>query len=358
LITIIYAYRNRDLIRVKNSLESLSNQSNMNFEVFFVNYGSSPKFSEQVKELCSLYNFVNYRFCSTQFQPWNKSRALNSVIKELTSKFCFVADIDMIFHSGFIKKAIQLQEPDKTVYFQVGYLSPHDKIGNKDFNDYSYFRKSTFEATGLSMFPVKILQKLQGFDEFYHFWGAEDTDIHIRIKNAGYEVDYYEKEILMLHQWHPSYRSKEIEKLTEDLQITGIVQLNHQHLKIAIDKKLTVVNPNGWGKILSKSDEYELINAPIYLKIQNEKRQVEELLYGHLPSLHNQITKIVIETDSSQNSKKYMLKKLLRKTVPEYYSLKEINDLVLLQLISFYRNLPYIYQIDISNSQIIFSLKL
>lgn len=330
----------------------------MNFEVFFVNYGSSPTFSEQVKELCSLYDFVNYRFCHTQFQPWNKSRALNSMIKKLTTNFCFVADVDMIFHPEFIRKAIQIQEPDKTVYFQVGFLSPHDKVGNKKFNEYSNLRKSTFEATGLSMFPVKILQKLRGFDEFYHFWGAEDTDMHTRIKNAGYEIEYYEKEVLLLHQWHPSYRSKEVEKLTEDLQITGIVQLNHQHLKFAIEKKLTGVNPNGWGKILSKADEFELINAPIYLKIQNEKRQVEELLYGQLPSLHNQVTKIVIETDPFQNSKKFKTKKLLRKKVPDYYSLKEINDLVLLHLISFYRNLPYIYQIDISNSQITFSIKL
>lgn len=358
MITIIYPYRNRDLTRVKNSLESLSDQSNMNFEVFFVNYGSGPIFSEQIKEICSLYDFINYSFCSTQFQPWNKSRALNSVIKELTSDFCFIADIDIIFHPEFIRKAIQIQEPDKTFYFQVGFLSPHDNVGNKKFKEFKNFRKSTFEATGLSMFPVKILQKLRGFDEFYHFWGAEDTDMHIRLNNAGYKIEYYEKEVLLLHQWHPSYRSKESTKLTENLQINGIVQLNHQHLKFAVEKKLTIVNPNGWGEILSEAGEIELINTSLYLKIQNEKRQVDDLLYGQLPALGNAIIKIVIETDPFQNSKKFRAKKLLRKKVPDYYSLKEVNDLVLLHLISFYRNLPYIYQIDISNSQITFSIKL
>lgn len=326
--------------------------------VYLVDYGSSEIYSNKVEELCSKYDFVNYRYCHTQFQPWNKSRALNSVINNLTSDFCFVADVDMIFHPDFIKKAKQLQQPETTVYFQVGFLSPDEGVEGRKYNDFTNYRKSTSDATGLSMFPVKVLQELRGFDEFYHFWGAEDTDMHIRLKNAGYPVEYYDKEILMIHQWHPSYRSKESKKLTENLQINGIVQLNHQHLKFAIINKVRKVNIRTWGEIMTETDEAELKNAPINLKIQTEKRQVDDFLYGQLPALKNKILKVVIEPDPSQNSKKFLAKKLLKKKLPVYYSLKEVNDLVLLHLISFYRDEAYIYKVESVNKQIIFGIKL
>lgn len=358
LISIIYPYRNRDLQRIENSLNSLKNQSIQEFEVFLVDYGSEIDLAQKVENLCNEYGFINYTYHHTQFQPWNKSRALNSVIKNLQSDFCFVADVDLIFHPDFVKKAILLQQPEKTIYFQVGFLSPDEKTEGKSFDEFSNFRKSTSEATGLSLFPLKVLKELRGFDEFYHFWGAEDTDLHIRLRNAGYEVEYYDKELLMLHQWHPSYRSKEINKLTEDIQIEGIVQLNHQHLKFAQQNKITSVNPNGWGEVPFEKDVKELQNTPVDFTIQTEKRQVDDFLYGQLPSINNKNLKVVIEVDRFQNSPKYLAKKLLRKKVPVYYSLKEVNDLVLLHLISFYRNKLYSYKVDTTIKSITLGIKL
>lgn len=357
-MNIIYPYRNRDLQRVKKSLDSLALQSSSEFKVYFVDYGSFSSYSNSVKKLCSDYDFVNYSYCYTQFQPWNKSRALNSVITNLNGGYCFVADVDMIFHPEFVEKAVRLQQPEKTVYFQVGFLSPADKIGGKKFDEFSNFRKSTSEATGLSMFPIKVLKELRGFDEFYHFWGAEDTDIHVRLKNAGYEVEYYDSEVLMLHQWHPSYRSKENKRLTEDFQIKGIVQLNHQHLKFAMENKLGKVNKERWGEVMSKDDENQLENTPVDYTIQNEKRQVDDLLYGQLPKIKNKNLKVVIEVDRFQNSQKYIVKKLLRKKVPVYYSLQEVNDLLLLHLISFYRDRAYTYKVNYLNHNIALSIKL
>ena len=59
-------------------------------------------------------------------------------------------------------------------------------------------------------FPTASLQKVNGFDEFYQGWGAEDTDAQIRMKNLGLEVVFYDREILVKHQWHPKvYRSKD-----------------------------------------------------------------------------------------------------------------------------------------------------
>ncbi|MGM0932647.1 MAG: glycosyltransferase family 2 protein [Bacteroidota bacterium] len=356
MISIIYPYRNRDLLRLKNSLDSLQQQSEINFEVWFVNYGSDKKVSLLAENLVSKYHFARYKFLPAQYQPWNKCRALNSVIKELKSDFCFVADVDMIFHSGFVKKATQLQAKNKTIYFQVGFLRPDDQVKNKNFEDFKDYRKSTSEATGLTMFPVNVLKELRGFDEFYHFWGAEDTDMHVRIKNAGYQVEFYDEKILLMHQWHSSYRSQETKKLTKELQLCGIVQLNHQHLKFAEKNKITRVNPETWGDVPSEEEIQQLKGVPVSIKLLNEKRQIDDFLYGQLPNFRNQIIKVSIEQDEFQQTLKYKLKKAANKKVPQYYSLKEVNDKVLLHLISYYRHLPYVFQVLSEPERIEFSI--
>lgn len=358
MISIIYPYRNRNLKSVRNSLNSLKIQENSDFHVFFVDYGSDLTIADQARELCESFSFISYRYYPVQNQPWNKSKALNSVIKNLNGGHCFVADVDMIFHPDFTKIAEQLQRLETTVYFQVGFLSSRDQTLDKKFSDFKDYRKSTSEATGLSLLPVSVLKKLRGFDEFYHFWGAEDTDMHIRLKNEGYKVKYYDSEVLMLHQWHPSYRCKEDKSLTEDLQIDGIVQLNHQHLKFAEQFNVTKVNLKGWGEVPSKEVMQELLDTPVNLELINEKRQIDDLLYGQLPLISGKNLKILIKKDPLLKSQKYSAKKLLRKKVPIYYSLKEVNDLVLLHLICFYRDKPYYFQVSTSNNFIEFAIKL
>jgi len=346
LLTLIYPYRNRDLERLKNSLDSLKNQTVSDFKVFFVDYGSDEKKAKMVELLCGEFGFVTYKFYSTQFQPWNKSKALNSVIKNLITGYCFVADVDMIFHPQFIEKALKLQARNKTVYFQVGFLRPGETVKEKEFFSFKNYRLSNDGASGLSMFPVNILKELRGFDEFYHFWGAEDTDMHIRIKNAGNEIEFYDEEVLMLHQWHSSYRSSESGKLSKELQISGIVQLNHQHSKYALENKTTIVNRKNWGECISVEEFNELEKAPVNFVLDNERRKIDHFLYVLMPEVKSEILKITIQNDPFQNTLKFRAKRLLRKKVPEYYSLKEINDKILLHLISFYRNKAYIYKIS------------
>lgn len=345
-LTFIYPYRNRGLERIKNSLDSLQNQSVSDFEVYFVDYGSEDKKAKMAELVCEEFSFVTYKFYATQFQPWNKSKALNSVIKYLNTDYCFVADVDMIFHPQFVEKALKLQVKNKTVYFQVGFLEHDETVKEKNFSSYKNFRLSNNEATGLSMFPVNILKKLRGFDEFYHFWGAEDTDMHVRIKNAGDEVEYYDEEVLMLHQWHPSYRSTEISKLSRELQISKIVQLNQQHLKYTIEHKTISVNHQNWGEVITLEELNELEKAPVKFVLDNEKRKIDHFLYVLMPEATNGILKITIRIDPFQNSPKFRFKKVMGKKVPEYYTLKQINDKVLLHIISFYRNKAYIYKIS------------
>lgn len=361
MLTIIYPYRNRESNRVKASLESLKSQTNKDFEVFFVDYGSVERFSKNIVEVCREYDFVKYRYYPSLYQPWNKAKALNSVIKDLNSKFCFVADVDIIFHPGFVTKALEMQNLDKVIYFQVGFLTEEETKKNsifKEFHNYSKYRKSDDGATGMSLFPVSALQKLRGFDEFYHFWGAEDTDMHVRLINAGYEIEFYDKEVFLLHQAHTSYRTSERRKLTKELQISGIVQLNQQHLNFAREQKRTGVNNRNWGKCINITELKELLEVPVTYVLHSEQRKIDDLLFGQLPQIRNKIIKIKIIEDPFKYSIKYRIKKILGKKVPKYYTLKEVNDKVLLHLISFYRDTAYTFKIKNKLTEIELCIKL
>ena len=168
MIAIIYPFRNRDLLRVQRSLDSWRSQSNINFKIYFINYGSDEKLSFELENVLKKYSFVDLRHLSTQYQPWNKSRAINSVVKNISENFCFVADIDMIFHPNFMDYLCNLKQHNKVIYFKVGFLNKNESFNSNNFDDYKVHFESNKDATGMSLFPVSVLKKLRGFDEFFH----------------------------------------------------------------------------------------------------------------------------------------------------------------------------------------------
>lgn len=357
MVTIIYAYRNREISRIKKSLDSLIVQSNQNFNVELVDYGSDIKHSLEVQKLVSNYTFLNYTYYYTINQPWSKAKALNSIIKNLQTTFCFIADIDMIFSPKLIEKLIFLQEVNSAIYFKVGYLNKSETSQNKKFNEYIVSHFGNEETTGMTMFSVKSLQDVRGYDEFYHFWGSEDTDLHVRMRNYGIAVKYYDADVLMLHQWHESYMKREQTRLVKELQLNTVIQINYQHLIFAKKLKKTIVNDQKWGKIPGKQD-FALLNDIVdIIEVSNQKEKIDDLLFGQLPTLVKNGIKIVITSDDFQNTLRYKLKKVLGKKVPNYYTLKQINDKFLLHIISFYRDLPYDYHISDDLKKITFTIK-
>lgn len=354
MITVIYPFRNRDLQRVRNSLDSLVAQSDFGFKVIFVNYGSTEIVSVGLENLLADYSFVEYVKHPTQHQLWSKSIALNSVIKKLKGGYCFVADVDLIFSPDFMSVAKQIEQAQQLVYFQVGFLDKTESKKNVAFSDYRMHFKSESGATGLSLLSVDALQKVGGFDEFFHFWGAEDTDLHNRLTMAGYDIKFYDKEVLLLHQWHPSYRSEEQNKLTVLPRLSGVVRLNHEHLKHNLAHHIIHPNSENWGNLPTASEVEKIEKSTDIQVLTNRKEVIDHFLFVHWPQFSGGVLAVRFEEDVFQHAFKYKLKKILGKSVPEYYSLKEINDQLLLHLISFHRNKPYAYQVDLQKKCISF----
>jgi len=359
LLHIIYPYRDRELSRIERSLNSLNNQTSKNFNVYFVDYGSEPSHAEKVKQLIKKYDFATYTYYYTQYQPWNKSRALNSIIKSLDDNYCFVADVDMIFRNDFVGIANQLPKPNTATYFKVGFLDQVETQKDKEFKHYSIKFESTSEATGLTMFPVENLKKIRGFDEFYHFWGSEDTDVHVRLKHSGCDVQFYDKDILMLHQWHESYRIKEQDKLTKELQLSHIVRLNYRHLNHAIDSKKTIVNKSTWGNVMTKSQFQELETCDTGMtSILNTLDRIQHFLYVELPNLDTGVHNFLFYTSDKEKKLKYRIKTYLGLQSELFLTMKKINDIILLHMITLYRDIPYNYKVDAQLGEISLTLKI
>lgn len=356
MITIIYAYRNRDLKRIQKSIESLCSQTNKNFKVIFVDYGSDIVIANQVADLIKKYPFVQYHYLDTIYQPWNKSKALNYAIKKTDSDFCFIADIDMIFHPEFIKLLILKSLNNTVTFFKVGFLSQEESLKSLSFEDYKIKFYSNEEATGMSLLPTKNLKDIHGYEEFFHFWGAEDTDLHNRLRNSGCTINYYDEKILMLHQWHSNYRQRETKTLNKELQIREIVETNHRHLVDNLQQNKSKVNLNCWGEVISKNDFDNLRDTP-YVQIFNKVSVVNHFLFVQLPQFRGGVLKVRFEEDPFATTMKYHIKRILGKKVPQYCTLKEINDQVLLHTISFYHHYPYMYQVSPDLKSITFAIK-
>lgn len=325
--------------------------------MIFVDYGSKKETAFEVKKVIDSFSFCTYHYVYSQFQPWNKSKALNFVIKSLTSDYCFIADVDMIFHADFIQVLNEKSALNKVTYFQVGFLSQVQSTEIVDFKSHKTNFLTNKEATGMSLFPVDKLKLIAGYDEFFHCWGAEDTEIHNRLRKIGCEIDFYDKEVLLLHQWHKNYRANETKMLNKQLQLSGIVEINHQHLVYNLDNEIVKANDETWGKVISDEEFLELESFNKETIICNKKELINHFLYVELPQFKNGFLSVRFVEDDFQNTLKYKVKKIMGKKTPHYYSLKEINDELLLHIISFYHQYPYTFKINDDLKSINFKIK-
>jgi glycosyltransferase involved in cell wall biosynthesis len=200
-LTILFAYRDREVKRVKECLDSLSRQTDPSFHVIFVDYGTEGVLKEEIAQLVNNYSFCKYLYSNAQYLPWNKAHALNTAIRVCYDQFVLIADVDLIFHPDFVATAKSKQDETKAIYFPMAYLSKN-AIG--DIAELKRFITSISGKTtlGFGLIPIEALMRIRGFDEFYSYWGHEDTDLESRLRLIGKQSEFYDKEILLFHQWH------------------------------------------------------------------------------------------------------------------------------------------------------------
>lgn len=356
MITIVLTNRNRDLNTIKNCLDSLSNQHANSFFVILIDYGSDFDYANNLIAQTSNYDFVELIQCPVNGQLWNKSKAINIALKRCITPYFFVGDIDMIFDPNFIQKLYEIKNEKEAFYFKVGFLSKEESAKNLKFDDRQVAFSSNEEATGMTLYPTQLLLEINGYDEFYHGWGAEDTDVHIRLKNTEVPIHFYDKEVLIKHQWHPkSYRSKNNPSPFH----SKLERINHSYIQFTREAKLTKANSqNEWGLLPVQENYLRLNNQPdVILEIQPSDMKITAVI-GQLANFVDKIISISIKDVSKVEKVKNILKKKLGKKHTNYLSMEDVNNRFLEEIILKYRNRPYSYKFDRVQKQIEFKILL
>jgi len=343
LITLVLTYRDRDLSIVKKCLNSLERQSLKDFNVAVVDYGSQIEFAEGLSVLVKKYRFITLIQCRVQGQLWNKSRAINMALKQCNTPYFLVGDIDLVFHPDFIKTANGLAS-EHVVYFKYSFLSKEESLKDMNFEDYDIDFEGGKEITGTTLFPTDVLKKVNGYDEFYHGWGAEDTDIHERLKTLGLTVAFYDENILIKHQWHPkAYRSKSSSSPFH----SNLERVNHDYMYLTINNKVIKANAHqDWGMLPNKEDYLKLSLKPdIEINIQPINMHFSALL-AQFKNFNNQVVNIQINKTENKQRLFQTIKRYLKKKYFKYLKLEDVNNLLLEEIIKNYRNKPYIYHFN------------
>lgn len=355
MITIVLTYRNRDLSIVKKCLDSLSVQTSKDFYVVLVDYGSDETFKEKLKKCVIDYDFIKLIRCETARQLWCKSRAINIALRQVDTPYCFVGDVDMMYHPNFVETLHHLKVNQETTYFQVGFLSKKESNKDKAFGDYEIKFQANHEATGMTLYDTEVLKSINGYDEFYHGWGSEDTDVHVRLKNAGHNVDFYKENILILHQWHPkTYRSLE----SKEPFHSQLEKINHEYLKFTRLAKKTKANLRfDWG-VYNENDYTALKKTDISFKITNIESEVKGFINNVLLDYNGLVLNLTISEHPEFKSIKQKVKSLLGKKTISFFDIKTINNMLLETIVNNLRNNAYQIYFDQKKKTISLTIKL
>lgn len=202
-LSFIVGFRNREIERVKLFLDNLFRIYHHDFELIFIDYGSSEKISYDVKDLVSKYEFATYYFFNSRGQNWNRAKCLNYGVSKSKGQYIFTSDIDFLFASDFVSIAKNIVTSSKAFYFKVGFLTQKQSKNilpeTKNFEIESY---SNEDAIGALLISRKMFEEVGGYDEFYEIWGVEDNDMLHRIKMTSNEIHFYNTATLIWHIWH------------------------------------------------------------------------------------------------------------------------------------------------------------
>ncbi|MFH1358797.1 MAG: glycosyltransferase family 2 protein [archaeon] len=254
-VSVIIGVRNRLDYRLENAFKTLRNQDyNQDLiKILLVDYGSKGEFIPSMKNLSRKYNVSHIRVDNVDV--WNRSHALNIGIKMAETKYVLCSDIDIIFRKNFISECVKELKrfPNQVLFCSMRHLLSERVLREfdviKDFD--KLIKRSVFQNVvencysyiyGKSIIFIlkKFFFKINGYDEKYCAWGAEDDDIIKRFEMLGLFIKNMDDKTSHLHQWHPKY-----EGLTEEDKEQ--IKNNRRYLKEINTLKR---NKEGWGRIV------------------------------------------------------------------------------------------------------------
>ena len=344
-ISLLFAYRDRDQSRIFHSMKSLQQQTDPDFQVIFVDYGSSERNSEATRETLSSFPFVEYFYVAHPGLLWNKSKAFNYGIRKSESEYIVTADIDVIFHPEFVENTRRIASTENYTVFSYAYLQKKESkdVSKREFSELK--PSHTGYITGSGVYPKVFLEKIHGFDEFYHFYGSEDEDLFLRLEHAGLKRKKEEMNMLA-HQWHPRYPFEEKNKLSLIPKINNIRRINMEHYRRTKETgKIIPDKQEKWGECYTKEDLLKLQKPGEIFTPDTRESSVVHFLHELLPKSEGVIEMIFNKNEQDVNIRN-LVKRILGKESEPVWSLKQVNDEILKLILFRYREYNYEYKVD------------
>lgn len=206
-ISVIVGFRNREMSRLVYALDALSNQNFTDFELIFIDYGSDEAIAQQAETLVEEYSFARYYYSNTRGWFWNRAHALNTGVKIATGELMLFFDIDLIVEKEFLQKIALLDYDSKFYTFSCFYLPEQFNYEQSVLEiDGIHFKQ---DYVGLCAVSREMVNNINGFDEYFMVWGAEDDDFYTRLRQAGIaHIHQSATEFTVFHQWHPTHTPK------------------------------------------------------------------------------------------------------------------------------------------------------
>ena len=252
-ISVVIPIRDRAGALLERTLASLRWQTaGRPMQTIVVNHGSTPRICEALRSMCAAAGAALIEIGAPS-DPWCKPLALNVGIRASDPALAFVMamDADMILAPNFLDVVLRkLRENSRRMILcrssdlsRTQRVPPITELPAR----FAALQRQTrlrpqHGCGGIQAVPRSFLFEVQGYDEDFTWWGAEDRDMLERATCFGLEPTWIDTETAMLHQWHVT-RHRDKPRLRQE--IDAAVQRNHDLWRER--KGVLVRNPEGWG---------------------------------------------------------------------------------------------------------------
>lgn len=288
-VTFVASFRNREFERVKKSLDSLQRQSCHDFQMIFVDYGSTKEYSIPVQELLSNYSFCKYYYSDTRGWLWNRSLALNTGAKLATTQYIFFTDVDIVYDINFVERMISKMSTN------VFLISDCVRVP-KGFRDWEKIINGSYRGNfksmmgkGIACCAKEVFNEIGGFDEQFAFWGKEDIDLSQRMKRYGIE-EVVADDLLSYHQWHP--------RTLGDASNSVLFHNVTHHYNNMRENAIYRNQHHEWGKLITQRDR------PIFKFVDPTKNylKISELIHFRDAYDYYGLIRWAMELETSKNT--------------------------------------------------------
>ena len=320
LISVIIGFRNRDLQRVRYALDALAAQSSQAFELIFIDYGSDEAIANEVQSLVEQYPFAQYHYSHTRGWFWNRAHALNTGIRLAKNDLLLLSDIDLVIEKDLIKKISQFDHKDKFYTFSCFYLPQNfDDARMNDIEQAGIHYEQNY--VGLCAVKKEDLMRINGFDEYFMVWGAEDDDLYMRLSRNGLQrIQTGSKDALVFHQWH-------------EAASPGIPTLWYLTMvNYLFSGENTLRNISKWGRLIKKEDrviENEMQNTncdPILVNGQTDLLAFNHFIAGFYDQQKNKGCFVYQETITAKGKNFFGWRAKSKEDIRPTIQLKDVVD--------------------------------